>query len=240
MIDFGVFFSSVRKSIFTNGLTKGQVDGMEKILDYWTAEHSDITLDQMSYILATIYWETAHKMVPVKEAGGERYLRSKRYYPYIGVGLVQVTWSQNWKRWGIGKAEDGLSWPIALRATFEGMLQGAFTGKRLSDYIGNGRRDYVGARRIINGVDRNKEIAAIAEKFRTALREAQSDAPVLAAMSQEQSTPEFRDWLLAALRDDEEVREAILALVYPEEEMSDEPEPDMAYDDEPHEEYGQA
>ena len=239
MIDFGVFFSSVRKSIFTNGLTKGQVDGMEKILDYWTAEHSDITLDQMSYILATIYWETGHKMMPVKEAGGERYLRSKRYYPYIGVGLVQVTWSQNWRRWGISKAEDGLSWPIALRATFEGMLQGAFTGKRLSDYIGNGRRDYVSARRIINGTDRAKEIAAIAEKFRTALREAQSDAPVLAAY-QEPSTPEFRDWLLAALRDDEEVREAILALVYPEEEMSDEPEPDMAYDDEPHEEYGQA
>jgi hypothetical protein len=109
----------------------------------------------------------------------------------------------------------------------------------LSDYIGNGRRDYVSARRIINGTDRAKEIAAIAEKFRTALREAQSDAPVLAAY-QEPSTPEFRDWLLAALRDDEEVREAILALVYPEEEMSDEPEPDMAYDDEPHEEYGQA
>jgi uncharacterized membrane protein YccC len=128
------------------------------------------------------------------------------------------------------------------------MLQGAFTGKRLSDYIGNGRRDYVGARRIINGTDRANEIAAIAEKFRTALREAQSDAPVLAAMSQEPSTPEFRDWLLAALRDDQELREAILDVVYPkafikepgypDEEQADEPEPEMAYADEPHEDYG--
>jgi hypothetical protein len=192
----------------------------------------------MAYILATIYWETAHKMVPVKEAGGERYLKSKRYYPYIGVGLVQVTWAQNWRRWGIGKAEDGLSWPIALRATFEGMLKGVFTGKSLGDYIGNGRRDFIGARRIINGTDRAREIAAIAEKFRMALREAQSDAPVVAAVFERPSDPGFKEWLLAALRDDEDVREAILALVYPDEEPTDEPEPEMAYADELHDEYG--
>lgn len=237
MIDYPVFFKSVRRSIFTTGLTKGQVEGMEHILEYWTAKHSDITLDQMAYILATIYWETAHRMVPVKEAGGERYLRSKKYWPYYGVGLVQVTWRSNWKQWGITTAEDGLSWPIALRATFEGMSQGRFTGAKLKDFIGNGRRDFIGARRIINGTDRAKEIAAIAEKFRTALREAQSDTPVLAAMSQEPSS-DFREMLLAALREDEEVREAILALVYPDEEPTDEPEPEMAYADELHDEYG--
>jgi hypothetical protein len=236
MIELDVFFRAVRKNPFGGSLTKGQVEGMEQIIGYWQQKHrDDISLDQMAYILATIFHETNRKMVPVKEAGSEQYLRSKRYFPNIGVGLIQITWAQNWKRWNIKSLEDGLSWPIALRATFEGMLQGAFTGKRLTDYIGNGRRDFVGARRIINGTDRAQMVAGYAEDFRVALRQANMpDATGPLADYQEPATPDFKEWLLAALRDDEEIREAILEVVFPSDDGSNSSDPQDA----PHDQYG--
>lgn len=236
MIDLGIFFRAVRKNPFGGSLTKGQVDGMEQIISYWETEHrNDVSVDQMAYILATIFHETARKMVPVKEAGSERYLRSKRYFPAVGVGLIQITWAQNWRRWGIRTIEDGLSWPIALRATFDGMKQGAFTGKKLGDYIGNGRRDFVGARRIINGTDRAQMVAGYAEAFRTALLEANMpDAEIEIAQEPDVITPDFKEWLLAALRDDEEIREAILEVVFPSDDGSNSSDPQ----DEPHDQYG--
>jgi hypothetical protein len=191
-------------------------------------------------VLATIYWETGHKMQPVREAGGERYLRTKKYYPWVGEGLVQVTWAENARKFGAKKPGDLMSWPIALFAAFEGMCKGMFTGKRLSDYIGGGRRDYVGARRIINGTDRAQEIGKIAVSFRAALVEAANvnTAPPSIPVP---ATPQFREWLLQALREDEEVRAAVIAIVFPEDDLSAEQlgENDLIDPlDEPHEEFG--
>jgi hypothetical protein len=44
--------------------------------------------NRMAYVLATAYHETAHTMKPI-EMGGEKYLQSKKYWPYIGRGYVQ-------------------------------------------------------------------------------------------------------------------------------------------------------
>jgi len=229
MIDLAVFFSAVRKTLFPNGLTKGQVDGMEKIIAYWQENWPRMPLDEMAYVLATIYHETGKVMRPVKEGGGERYLRSKKYFPHIGVGLIQITWAANWKRWGINSIDDGLSWPIALRATFEGMVTGAFTGKRLSDYIGKGRRDYVNARRIINGTDRAQLIAGYAEKFRAALIAAERQEPIAPPMPDVASV-EFIEMLKLALQDDA-VREQIVSIIFPDEPEAAEPDPLDELDD---------
>ncbi|MCX7996955.1 MAG: hypothetical protein N2691_04385 [Patescibacteria group bacterium] len=51
-----------------------------------------------------------------------------------------------------------------------GMRTGTFTGKKLSDYIGNGRKDYVNARRIVNGTDKAEKFAASAREFESHLR----------------------------------------------------------------------
>lgn len=51
-----------------------------------------------------------------------------------------------------------------------GMRIGAFTGARLSTYIGDGKKDYVNARRIINGMDKAEKFAEAARFFETALR----------------------------------------------------------------------
>jgi hypothetical protein len=180
-------------------------------------------------------------MQPVKEMGGEAYLRSKKYFPYVGVGLIQATWKTNWDRLGIKSVEDGLQWPTALHAAFYGMAAGIYTGRKLSDYIGNGRIDYVNARRIINGTDRAEDIAKIAGSFRKALLLSIIEQPIPEPIPAPVPMPDavvnydqFRAWLLQALREDEEVRNAVLAIIYP-----DQSEQTGFYDpnDEPHDEY---
>jgi hypothetical protein len=54
------------------------------------------------------------------------------------------------------------------------MRAGAFTGKKLSDYISASKCDYTNARRIINGVDRADLIAGYAAKFERILNSTRS------------------------------------------------------------------
>lgn len=168
------FLSRVRENLFSGKLSKSQADGIGKILDYWQSKWPNMPIDELAYLLATAKWETAHKMQPVVEMGSQAYLRGKPYWPWIGRGLVQITWKKNYEKYDITKPEQALEWPTALHVIFHGMVFGTFTGKKLADYIGNGQRDYVGARRIINGTDKAKQIANIAEGFRDALMQANS------------------------------------------------------------------
>lgn len=179
----------VRESLFSGRLSTSQADGLTRILDYRDAKWPNMPDDELAYLLATVKWETAHKMQPVREMGGESYLRSKRYYPWVGEGLVQVTWEVNAKKFGAKKPGDLLTWPIALEAAFRGMIYGIFTGKKMSDYIGDGKRDYIGARRIINGTDKAKQIALIAEGFRDALIQSK-EAPKVPAPVTKDEKPE--------------------------------------------------
>jgi predicted chitinase len=168
-MNFQVFFDDVRNSLFGGKLSQGQVEGMENIINY-----STVSLDQLAYVLATVKWETAHTMQPIKEYGSTAYLKSKPYYPYYGRGLVQLTWKDNYAKDGLDKTPDkALEWESSLYVLFDGMTKGLFTGKKLSDYINDNKRDYINARRIINGTDRAKEIAQIADAYRTALIAAQ-------------------------------------------------------------------
>jgi len=166
------FFNRIRQSVFGGKMTQPQVEGVTNILNYRDKNWPKMSDDELAYLLATVVHETAHKMQPIREMGGERYLRSKKYYPWVGEGLVQVTWKENAVKFGAKKPGDLLTWPIALRAAFEGMIKGMFTGKKLADYISKDRVDYVGARRIINGTDRAKLVAGYARAFRDALKQA--------------------------------------------------------------------
>lgn len=128
--------------------------------------------NQCAYVLATTYWETARTMKPVREYGGEKYLKSKKYYPYVGMGYVQLTWKANYKRASDELGVDFLAHPKlllepqhAVKILVIGMIEGWFTGKKLSDYITLQKSNFKQARRIINGTDKWNEIAAIAEDY---------------------------------------------------------------------------
>ncbi|MGU3403381.1 hypothetical protein [Methylobacterium brachiatum] len=61
---------------------------------------------------------------------------------------------------------------VAAAILFIGTREGWFTGKKLADYLGGGKADWKGARRIINGQDRAGEIALHAQAFAAALKKA--------------------------------------------------------------------
>lgn len=162
------FFAAVRNDPFPGKLAQSQVDGLTQILDEW--DRRELTDPRwLAYMLATVWWESAHTMQPIREMGSEAYLRSKPYYPWVGEGLVQVTWEVNARKFGATKPGDLLTWPIALVALFDGMIKGMFTGKKLADYFNANLGDSLKARRIINGLDHASDIRRIYVDFLTAI-----------------------------------------------------------------------
>ena len=169
MIDRKAFFALVRADPFGGFLSASQVTGLSNILD--EAERRGLGDPRfLAYRLATVFHETAKAMIPVREAGGEVYLKGKPYYPWVGMGLVQVTWEANAKKFGAAKPEDLMGWPVALRALFDGMDQGVFTGRKLSTYFKPTIDDPVGARHIINGSDKAALIAGYHKAFLAAIK----------------------------------------------------------------------
>jgi hypothetical protein len=187
------FFAEI-KSLFPNGYNgrvgKARIQGLDLIIDEWESR-GDIEYDEFAYILATVVWETAKTMQPVREYGSDTYLRKKKYWPWIGRGYVQLSWDYNYekasKKLGIDLMSDpdkAMEPEIAVKILFEGMLEGWFTGKKLSDYMdglqesdAEDKREFKGARRIINGTDKADQIAAIALKIDRALRKAEIANP---------------------------------------------------------------
>lgn len=153
---------------FSLGYTKLLVD---------TAKEYGLLRNQLAYLLATAYWETAHTMKPVKEAfwlSEDWRKKNLRYYPWYGRGFVQLTWDYNYKKATektgtkmdtVSTADNAMIPEVAAKVIVQGMIEGWFTGKKLSDYITLTKSDYKGARRIINGTDKDDEIADIARQF---------------------------------------------------------------------------
>lgn len=170
MIDRKVFFDSVRLSLFSRGgLSAGQVDGMNRILDEWIRSQIP-DLRFLAYMLSSTFHESAQTMQPIRELGSEEYLRSKKYYPWVGEGLVQVTWEANARKFGATRPGQLMTWPLCLKPLFDGMTRGMFTGKRLADYFNATTDDPINARRIINGIDRANLVAMYHGKFLAALK----------------------------------------------------------------------
>ena len=136
-----------------------------------------VNKSQIAYVLATVEWETAHTWKPVKEAFWcSEAWRTKhlRYAPYFGRGYCQITWRENYEKFGKLLGVDLVRHPnLALYPQYAsfiivyGMKHGTFTGKCLDDYVDNDTRnfDFVGARHIINGSDKAHTIASIAKEI---------------------------------------------------------------------------
>lgn len=131
---------------------------------------------QIAYVLATTDWETGHTFEPVREAywKDEEWRRRNlsRYYPYYGRGYVQLTWEDNYRKYSkilgldlVNEPDLALEPQNALFILVHGFRTGAFTGKKITDYIDAEEIDFYRARRCINRLDRAEEIAAIAENF---------------------------------------------------------------------------
>lgn len=179
-------FSILRKNF--GALSVSQVDEIIFLVDEFDKDKS-ITYPQAAYMLATTWHETARKMLPIEEYGkgkGRKYgqkidIDGSSYqgleHIYYGRGYVQLTWLSNYSLARSKLGYDFVSDPslvmrkdLAVKIMITGMKEGWFTGRKLSDYINQSKKDYVNARRIINGTDKANLIAGYAETFEKALR----------------------------------------------------------------------
>ena len=184
-LDFNVIRSQFGR------LNQSQVDGFNAILkaiNEWGGDAKNPLY--VAYMLATAWHETAHTMKPIEEYGkgkGKRYgsnvdINGSRYtglkHLYYGRGYVQLTWLTNYKNMGkvlgvdlVNKPELALDHNTASKIMIYGMLNGSFTGKRLSTYLKKGTlEEFKQARRIINGMDKATNIAYQAQAFLQAIK----------------------------------------------------------------------
>lgn len=167
------FFEALRSTIFHGGYSQSQVNGLERLLTVfekyyaavWEQEHGRaMTLQMAAYCLATSYWETAHRMMPVYETlarnPGQAKARLEAWYqkkhpsvrPYwregwFGRGDVQLTHKDNYAkatkmlgRMGIFvdlviDPELAMDSNTSAHILFAGSYKGLFSGKALPDFI---------------------------------------------------------------------------------------------------------
>ena len=65
----------------------------------------------------------------------------------------------------VNNPEQALDPDISAHICVYGMKVGSFTGKKLDDYINSKIEDFVGARKIVNGTDKDTLIADYAKYF---------------------------------------------------------------------------
>jgi putative chitinase len=195
MIDRKLFFSRIRKSLFSGRIGPRQIEGINTILNQWF-EGGSSDMRPLAYILATAYHETAWTFQPIKERGGTAYLTNNYDISgsrpklarangnirigdgarYAGRGFVQLTWRNNYR--SVGKRLDidlegnphlAMQIDTAASILIKGMQEGWLTGRKLPQYFNASTEDWVNARRTVNGVDKARSIAAQAKLFLVAM-----------------------------------------------------------------------
>jgi putative chitinase len=189
------FFDNTRLTLFNGSIGNLQVNGLTALLDYWETNHSAKDDRWLAYVLGTAHHEVDRKMQPIKEYGTDTYFFkmydikgnrpdvAKRLGNFSegdgalfhGRGFVQITGRYNYAYWQDRLGVDLTSSPtaadrvlqieISTPIIFEGMMNGSFTGKKLSDYFFEVRQDWEGARRIVNGADKKALIASYARSY---------------------------------------------------------------------------
>lgn len=98
---------------------------------------------------------------------------------YFGRGDIQLTHEENYKVLGerigvdlVGNPSLALDLDISAEIAIVGMIEGLFTGKKLTDYFNLKKDDPVGARAVVNGRDKAKLIAGYYKSFLDALEAA--------------------------------------------------------------------
>jgi len=195
------FFDAYRERF--GPLTQSLVDALEYLLGRIEGDSRFGTTDtdrrQLAYCLATFKWETSHTFEPIDEIGGDAYF-NKRYAPerqagknvgntqpgdgarFHGRGYVQLTGRANYQRAKKLTGVDLMAEPdrakereLAYQIAIQGMIDGWFTSRKLSQYFKpDGTANYEEARAIINGNDQATRIADIARRFSEVLLDASS------------------------------------------------------------------
>lgn len=191
-MDRSRFYAALRRrdsGVFGTSLTQAQVDRLEAILARLDAKR--IELAQAAYILATAYHESDRFRTMEEYASGAAYegrttlgnTQPGDGVRFKGRGFVQITGRRNYTDWANRLGVDLVGNPAlaaridhATTILIDGMMLGTFTGRKLPDYVIGTKKDFVNARRVVNGTDRAGLIANHARAFEKALVGAGYDA----------------------------------------------------------------
>jgi len=154
--------------------------GLTVLLDDVENDEGFTQIRDVAYVLATIRWETGQAFQPVKEKRASRDKNPwQNNYQTAGEHLAGTSFKLASGSLAlkadtlVKQPELVLEPPIAYAIAARGMREGWFTGKKLSDFIRDGKPpDYVNARKIINGLDQAQAVAAYASAFELVLRAA--------------------------------------------------------------------
>ena len=188
MLNRNFFFEQTKLTLFSGKFNQTQVNGLTAILDEWETNHSKKDDRWLAYMLATTHHETDRTIKGIEEYGkgktkpygknikqdGTKYFDTTNLF--YGRGFVQLTWYENYQRAGkklgldlIKKPELVLVIKNATKILFNGMMEGWFTGKKLSDYFNPATEQWLNARKIINGKDKRELIAAYGKQYYAAI-----------------------------------------------------------------------
>ncbi len=179
MINRKFFFDHAKQTLFGGSMSVKQVAGITAILNEWETNYAKKDDRWLAYMLATTHHETGRTMQPIEEFGkgkgrpyGSRLKMAKNSagnrIPYTdtteifyGRGFVQLTWYENYDKAGkklsknfLQNAKGVMEIANATKIMFFGMMEGWFTGAKLSTFFNATVEDWKNARKIINGLDK--------------------------------------------------------------------------------------
>lgn len=162
-------------------LSKIQLQNASQIITSFD-KYGDRDFRKLSYVLATA-WHESLRLTALKEIrcnpGTPCYEAQNRYWAtgYWGRGFVHLTHLENYKKMSKRLNLDLVNNPslaenpvVAADILVTGMMEGIFTGLKLSDFINNQTTDYTSSRRVVNSLDRADLIASFAHSINKSLR----------------------------------------------------------------------
>lgn len=181
-------YTAVKSAIETSFglLSTKQIDSIFQIIKAWNI-YGDGDVYKLAYILATAWHESkliSQKEIRCNPAGSSTqricYERQAEYWDtgYYGRGYVQLTHYDNYLAMGtvfgldlVTDPDAALEPELSAKILVFGMMSGSFTGKPLSNYINQFKKDFVNARRVVNGTDQAQLISEYAVTVLNNLKE---------------------------------------------------------------------
>lgn len=168
LAEISKFYRSTLNAVLSNKVAKD----IDRFFSFIENDPNWQTLEQINNFIIQVGWETAWKFAPIQEIRSNRKDKVKElqdrywYTGFYGRGYLQITWRKNYETLSKLVDIDLVKNPdllikdasISYRCAALGFQEGLFTGKKISDYINRHSVDYYNARRVVNGLDKAKQI----------------------------------------------------------------------------------